>query len=171
MLLLAGTMPIPDMPLTFGACMYGDNKLTIGDYPLTDNYVTLGTAAMISASSATCQALGIEGPHAVVAGDIGGGDGTLKMFRFVTDEVARLKPKVLTMHYILPAREPFIELVSAVEKTDPKPFFIADAGTMLNAKAVGLSKKFDLFTPDPGELSFLADPDAAHPAYVILFSG
>jgi ADP-dependent NAD(P)H-hydrate dehydratase / NAD(P)H-hydrate epimerase len=166
MLLLAGTLPIPDMPLTFGACKYGDSKLTIGDYTLTDNYVTLGSAAMISASCATCQALGIEGPHAVVAGDIGSGDGTLKMFRFVTDEVSRLKPKVLTMHYILPARDPFIELVGAVDKTIPKPFFIADAGTMLNAKAVGLSKKFDLFTPDPGELSFLADPDAAHPAYV-----
>ncbi len=70
------------------------------------------------------------------------------------------------MHYILPARDPFIQLVNAVDKTEPKPFFIADAGTMLNAKAVGLTKKFDLFTPDPGELSFLADPDAAHPAYV-----
>ncbi len=166
MLLLAGTIPIPDMPLTYGPCKYGENKLTIGDYTLTDNYVTLGTAAMISASSATCQTLGIEGPQAVVAGDIGSGEGTLKIFRFITDEVAKLKPKVVTIHYILPAREPFIELVNAVVKTEPKPFFIADAGTLLNAKAVGLSKKFDLFTPDPGELSFLADPDAAHPAYV-----
>lgn len=166
MLLLAGTMPVPDMPLTYGACKYADNKLTIGEYVLTDNYVTLGSAAMISAACATAQTLGTEGPYAVVAGDIGAGDGTRKMFRFITEEVSKLKPAVLTIHYILPARDPFIELVNAVEKADPKPFFIADAGTMLNAKAVGLPKKFDLFTPDPGELSFLADPDAAHPAYV-----
>ena len=166
MLLLAGTMPIEDMPLTYGACKYGDNKLVIGDYVLTDKYVTLGTATMISAASATCHALGIEEPHAVVVGDIGKGEGTLKMFRFLTDEVAKLKPAVLTLHYILPAREPFIELVNAVDKMEKKPFFIADAGSLLNAKAVGVSRKFDLFTPDPGELSFLADPDAAHPAYV-----
>ena len=166
MLLLAGTIPVEDMPLTYGTCKYGERKLVIGDYVLTDNYVTLGTATMISAASSTCQALGIKEPQAVVSGDIGRGEGSLKIFRFLTDEVAKLKPKVLTIHYILPAREQFIELVNTVVKMEEKPFFIADAGALLNAKAVGLSKKFDLFTPDPGELSFLADPDAAHPAYV-----
>ena len=166
MLLLAGTIPIENMPLTYGACRYDDKKLIIGDYVLTDEYVTLGTATMISAASVTCQALGIKEPQAVVSGDIGKGEGSLKIFRFLTDEVAKLKPKVLTIHYILPAREQFIELVNTVDKMEEKPFFIADAGALLNAKAVGLSKKFDLFTPDPGELSFLADPDAAHPAYV-----
>ncbi len=166
MLLLVGTMPIEDMPLTYGPCKYSENKLVIGDYVLTDKYVTLGTATMISAASATCHALGIQEPHAVVVGDIGKGDGTLKLFRYLTDEVANLKPTVLTIHYILPAREPFIELVNTVDKMEGKPFFIADAGALLNAKAVGVSRKFDLFTPDPGELSFLADADAAHPAYV-----
>ncbi len=154
------------MPLPCGECKYSENKLTIGDYALTDNYVTLGTAAMVSAASATCQTLGIEGPYAVTAGDIGKGEGTLKIFRFLTDEVAKLKPNVLTIHYILPKREQFMEMVNAVEKMENKPFLIADAGALLNAKAVGFSRKFDLFTPDPGELSFLADPDAAHPAYV-----
>lgn len=166
MLLLAGTIPIEEMPLTYGACKYGDRKLVIGDYVLTENYVTLGTATMISAASATCQALGIKEPQAVVVGDIGSGEGSLKIFRFLTDEVAKLKPKVLTIHYILPAREQFMKLVDTVDKMEEKPFFIADAGALLNAKAVGLSRKFDLFTPDPGELSFLADADAAHPAYV-----
>lgn len=166
MLLLAGTIPIENMPLTYGACRYGDKKLTIGEYVLTDKYVTLGTATMISAASVTCQALGIKEPEAVVSGDIGKGEGSLKIFRFLTDEVAKLKPKVLVIHYILPAREQFIKLVDTVAKMEERPFFIADAGGLLNAKAVGLSRKFDLFTPDPGELSFLADADAAHPAYV-----
>ncbi len=166
MLLLAGTIPIEDMPLTYGACRYGDRKLIIGDYVLAENYVALGTATMISAASATCQALGVDAPQAVVVGDIGKGEGTLKMFQFLTDEVSKLEPKVLTMHYILPAREPFIKLVETVDRMEKRPFMIADAGSLLNAKAVGLSRKFDLFTPDPGELSFLADHDAAHPAYV-----
>ncbi len=166
MLLLVGTMPIEDMPLTHGPCKYQEDKLTIGDYTLEHDYVTIGTAAMISAASATCQALNIKEPHAVVMGDIGMGEGTLKMFKFLNDEVVNLKPKVLTIHYILPSREQFTKLVETVGAMDEKPFFIADAGALLNAKAIKLSRKFDLFTPDPGELSFLADEDAAHPAYV-----
>ncbi len=166
MLLLVGTMPIDDMPLTYGACKYDGDRLTIGDYVLEDKYVTIGTAAMISAASVTCQALSIKEPYAVAIGDTGMGEGTLKMFKFLNDEVVNLKPKVLTIHYILPSREQFTKLVETVDKMEEKPFFIADAGALLNAKAIKLSRKFDLFTPDPGELSFLADPDAAHPAYV-----
>ena len=94
MLVLAGTIPIDEMPLTHGPSRYEANKPIIGDYVLEDKYVTIGTAAMVSAASVTCQALGIKEPHAVVVGDTGKGEGTLKMFRFLTDEVANLKPKV-----------------------------------------------------------------------------
>ena len=167
MLVLVGTIPIEDMPLTSGLCKYGENELTIGDYVLEERYVLLGTTAMISAASATCQGLGTEEPYAVVIGDTGMGDGTIKIIDYLCDEIANLKPTVLTLHYLLPTREPFMKLVETVSNLKEKPFFIADAGALLNAKAIrGLSRKFDLFTPDPGELSFLADEDAAHPAYV-----
>jgi len=166
MLVLVGTIPIEEMPLTHGCCKYDGDKLTIGDYVLENEYVTIGTAAMISAASATCQALGIKEPYAVTIGDTGMGAGSFKMFEFLNKEVVNLKPKVLTIHYILPSREQIIELVDTVNNMKEKPFFIADAGALLSAKAIKLSRKFDLFTPDPGELSFLADPDAAHPAYV-----
>jgi len=49
---------------------------------------------------------------------------------------------------------------------EKRPFLIADAGAILIAKATGLCERFDLFTPDAGELAFLADQDAGHPAYV-----
>lgn len=166
MLVLVGTIPIDDLPLTRGACKYEVDKLTIGDRVLEEKYVTLGTAAMISAASATCQALGIKEPYAVVIGDTGMGEGSINMLKFLNDEIGNLKPTVLTLHYILPTREPFMNFVNTVDSLEKKPFFIADAGALLNAKAVKLSQKFDLFTPDPGEISFLADPDAAHPAYV-----
>ncbi len=166
MLVLVGTIPIEDMPLTHGPCKYTGDSLTIGDYTLEGRYVMLGTTAMISAATTTCQTLGIKEPYAVAIGDTGMGEGTLKMFRFLTDEIANLKPKVLTIHYILPARQQFIDLVNTITNMKERPFFIADAGALLNAKAIKLSQKFDLFTPDPGELSFLADQDAAHPAYV-----
>jgi hypothetical protein len=166
MLLLVGTVPIETLPLTYGQVHYQPDKLTIGDYVLEGQYVTLGTAAMISAASATCQAIGAPEPYAAVIGDTGMGEGTMKLLKYHTDEIANIKPGVVTLHYILPTRDPFINFINAAHKMEKRPFLIADAGALLNAKAVKLAQKFDLFTPDPGELSFLADPDAAHPAYV-----
>jgi len=166
MLLLVGTIPMENMPLTYGPVHYQPDRLTIGDYVLDGQYVTLGTAAMISSASVTCQAVGAVEPYALVVGDTGMGDGTMKLMKFLTDEVPKIAPDVVTLHYILPTRDPFINFINAVHAMEKRPFLIADAGALLNAKAVKLATKFDLFTPDPGELSFLADPEAAHPAYV-----
>jgi hypothetical protein len=166
MLVLAGTIPIEGMPLVEGECRYEKGKLTVGGYAIEGRFVALGTAAMASAATVTCQTLGINPPHLITYGDTGMGDGTIKILQHITQEIASLKASVLTLHYLLPTKEPFIKMVEAVEAACPKPFFIADAGALLNAKAIGLAKSFDLFTPDPGELSFLADADAAHPAYV-----
>jgi NAD(P)H-hydrate repair Nnr-like enzyme with NAD(P)H-hydrate dehydratase domain len=47
----------------------------------------------------------------------------------------------------------------------PKPILIADAGFMYVAKMSGRSEEYDLFTPDIGELAFLADESAPHPFY------
>ncbi|MCL2149880.1 MAG: sugar kinase [Dehalococcoidia bacterium] len=166
MLLLAGTIPVEGLPLTYGRVSYLGDKLTIGDYTLEGQYVTLGTAAMISAASVVSQALGAEDPLAFVIGDTGMGEGTVTLLKHLTDELSAIKPSVVTLHYILPTRDTFINFVEAAHKMEKRPFMIADAGALLNAKAVKLAQKFDLFTPDPGEISFLADPDAAHPAYV-----
>jgi len=46
-----------------------------------------------------------------------------------------------------------------------KPVLIADAGFMYAAKMSGQAQSYDLFTPDVGELSFLADETAPHPFY------
>jgi len=166
MLLLVGTIPNEEMPLTFGPVRYQPDKLTIGDYSLEGQYVTLGTAAMICSASATCQAIGCDLPHALVVGDTGMGDGTMKLLKFLVEEMPKIKPNVVTLHYILPTRDPFINFVNTAHQMEKRPFLIADAGALLNAKAVKVATKFDLFTPDPGEISFLADPNAAHPAYV-----
>ena len=166
MLVLVGTIPIDDMPLTHGKCRYTGDSLQIGEYTLQGEYVTLGTAAMISAAAATCQAVGTDEPHAVVVGDTGMGEGNQKLFQYLTRNIAEIKPDVLTLHYILPTRDLFINFINEVYKMEKRPFLIADAGALLNAKAVNIARKFDLFTPDPGELSFLADKEAAHPAYV-----
>jgi len=46
-----------------------------------------------------------------------------------------------------------------------RPILIADAGFMYAAKMTGQSPEYDLFTPDGGELAFLADETAPHPFY------
>ena len=46
-----------------------------------------------------------------------------------------------------------------------RPILIADAGFMYAAKMSGQSPEYDLFTPDVGELAFLADETAPHPFY------
>ena len=54
----------------------------------------------------------------------------------------------------------------AVDKCAERPILVADAGAMYAAKAAGISNQFDIFTPDPSEIAFLADAKASHPAYV-----
>jgi len=45
------------------------------------------------------------------------------------------------------------------------PIMVADAGFMYVAKMSGYADAYDLFTPDLGELAFLADEKAPHPFY------
>ena len=46
-----------------------------------------------------------------------------------------------------------------------RPILIADAGFMYAAKMSGQAESYDFFTPDVGELAFLADELAPHPFY------
>jgi hypothetical protein len=166
MLVLVGTIPVDTLPLTHGRVKYLGDKLTIGDFTLEGQYVTLGTAAMISAASVTAQALGTEDPYAYVIGDTGMGEGTVKLLKHLTEELPNLDATVMTLHYILPTRDTFINMVEAAYKKEKRPFLIADAGALLNARRSRWPRSLTCSPTDPGELSFLADPDAAHPAYV-----
>ena len=46
-----------------------------------------------------------------------------------------------------------------------RPSLIADAGFMYVAKMSGQAGEYDFFTPDVGEMAFLADEEAPHPFY------
>jgi len=52
-----------------------------------------------------------------------------------------------------------------LQDMEKKPVLIADAGFMYAAKMSGAAPSYDLFTPDAGELAFLADENAPHPFY------
>ena len=66
MLLIAGTVPLTDLPPTMGEFSTDGESLIINGQRIPR---TQGTGAMISAALATTSYLGIEAPHALVAGD------------------------------------------------------------------------------------------------------
>jgi NAD(P)H-hydrate repair Nnr-like enzyme with NAD(P)H-hydrate dehydratase domain len=163
MMLIAGTVPIKDMPLTMGRAEAD------GDYLLIDGKrisCTQGTGAMISAALATTDYLGLEAPQALVVGDIGEGRGSRELYEYLIQNTAELSPGVMALHYCLPDMALTRRLCQAINKCAQRPMMIADAASMYSAKAAGLAGEFDIFTPDATEAAFLADPDATHPAYI-----
>ncbi len=163
MMLIAGTVPIEDMPLTMGRLSAEDGSLIVDGQRIS---CTQGTGAMLSAALATTDYLKLEAPQALIAGDIGEGKGSREIYDYLTKNVAELAPQVLALHYWLPNMAQTRQLCAAIEKCARRPVMIADAASMYSAKAAGLAPAFDIFTPDAAELAFLADPDATHPAYI-----
>jgi NAD(P)H-hydrate repair Nnr-like enzyme with NAD(P)H-hydrate dehydratase domain len=163
MMLIAGTVPIKDMPLIIG------EVASEGDYLLLEGEkvpCTQGTGAMVSAALATTSYLGLDAPQVVIVGDIGEGKGSRELYQYLIDHVTELSPEVLALHYWLPDIAQTRQLCAAIDKCRKRPVMIADAASMYSAKAAGLAEAFDIFTPDATEIAFLADPEATHPAYI-----
>lgn len=163
MMLVAGTFPYKDLPLTVGEVRAEDEFLVVETHRLT---CIQGTGAMISAALAVIEYLKLDRPQAVVAGDIGEGNGSRKIYEYLIQNVKALSPEVLVLHYWLPNMALTQRLCEEIEKCDKRPIMVADAASMYSAKAAGLASHFDIFTPDATEMAFLADPDATHPAYI-----
>lgn len=143
----------------------GDGRLTVDGSPLP---VCQGSSAMLSAALAVSEYLGAEPPVALLGGDVGRGEGTRAVYAALRREVESRQPSVVAFHYV----QPIMALMrDAVEWLGPLAGnggirLVADAGGMYAAKAAGLAPHFDLMTPDVGEVGFLADEQATHPAYV-----
>ncbi len=169
MLCLIGTLPIKDLGIRTGKAHFENGKLLIDDLRLEPS---LGTSVMTSAACLTCQSLGIDEPHLITVGDIGDGKGSTTLYRSLSSHVAQLNPAVLGMHYIMPNITHIKMVLESFGDIKERMKIIADAGSMYAAKAAGVEGSFDIFTPDAGEMAYLADPDATHPAYVkhLLFS-
>ncbi|AKX94222.1 NAD(P)H-hydrate dehydratase [Neomoorella thermoacetica] len=162
-MLIAGTVPVTDMPLIFGRVEKEGKNLRVDGHYLP---CTQGTMAMVSAALATTCHLGLEPPRVLLAGDIGTGKGSRLIYQYLIEHIEELAPRVLALHYCLPIVTLMQKLYTAIEKCRPRPVLIADAGSMYAAKAAGVAPHFDIFTPDPSEIAFLADPEAVHPAYI-----
>ncbi len=163
MLIIAGTVPVEDMPVTFGQVRRDGEALLVGDCRISR---TQGTGAMIGAALSVSEYLRHEAPHALLAGDIGQGRGSHDLYEYLIVNVGKMAPNVLALHYWLPDMSQTKRLCGVIDSCSERPLLIADAASMYSAKAAGLAPAFDIFTPDASELAFLADPAATHPAYI-----
>lgn len=162
MIVLVGTVPYKTGLYT-GKAVVKDRVFEVNG---TAFPVERGTAAMAASCAQVCGFYKRDMPLCIFGGDIADGKGTDLMFQEVISNLEKYDPDLITLHYMFPKvkyGEPFLNKITSLQK---KPQLIADAGGMYLMKTIGKACLFDVFTPDQGELYFLADEFAPHPLYV-----
>ena len=166
--LVCGTIPDPSLPLGWQTLAYDieDGCLT-GDADFARLHVQRGTPTLYAACLLACRVLGVESPKALFVGDIGDGAGSAALY---AELCARLSPNAdefsgITFHDLFPDLDGHNRVLASLEGHARRPMLVADAGFMYAAKMSGYAREYDLFTPDAGELAFLADENAPHPLY------
>ncbi len=160
--LVVGTVPEESAGLMEGACTLSGDTLRVG---LLELPVRRGTPALLAACCAATVALGIAPPQALLAGDAGRGHGSGRAYAHLSAHLPQLAPRGLTFHYLFPDLAGHDRVFLAAQALPRRPLLVADAGFMYAAKMSGQAREYDLFTPDAGELAFLADEMAPHPFY------
>jgi hypothetical protein len=162
MLAVVGTIPDSGFPLLAG-------KVTLekGEICIENNRVPVkrGTAALLAAAIKVGEVLGQEEPFGYLVGDIGRGEGSQQLYKYLAKHLSQTDFHIIAFHYIQPLIGWHNRILSVIEKMKKRPILIADAGYMYVAKMSGRANAYDLFTPDVGELAFLADEVAPHPFY------
>ena len=162
MLGIVGTIPDKNFPLEQGPVRFENDRIKINERWIA---VNRGTPALLAAAVKAGEVLGQPLPYSYLVGDIGLGDGSRRLYENLTREFPASDFSTLTFHYLQPDVDWHNKVLFAVEEMKRRPLLIADAGFMYMAKMSGQSEAYGLFTPDAGELAFLADEDAPHPFY------
>ena len=162
MLAIAGTVPSEGFPIVSGEITLADDHIHICDERVS---VNRGTPALMAAAIKTAETLAQPAPFGYLVGDIGLGKGSRNLYKYLTDHLPQSNFQTLTFHYLQPIVHWHERLQKALHEMKELPTLIADAGFMYAAKMSGQAPMYDLFTPDIGELAFLADEKAPHPFY------
>ena len=162
MLAIVGTVPDREFPMVLGEAVLDGDHVTVQGHRIP---VNRGTPALIAAAIKTAQMNGSGKVFAWLAGDIGPGDGSRRLYKELSENIMLHDFDVIAFHYLMPDSDWHTKVLFAVQEMKRKPVLIADAGFMYAAKMSGQSSEYDLFTPDAGELAFLADEEAPHPFY------
>ena len=162
MFAVVGTVPRQGAPFLSGEVKLIDEHILVQGSKIKINR---GTPALLAAAVQTGDYMGLTAPHTYLAGDIGLGNGSLTVYENFIARIGRSDYRVITFHYLQPDVDWHNRVLFAVDAIPRRPLLIADAGFMYAAKMSGQSSAYDLFTPDVGELAFLADEEAPHPFY------
>lgn len=167
---IVGTVPQANFPLTFAPYTVEKGQLHLAGLSIP---VERGTAALAAAAWLTCEALGShEKPHVLLAGDTGNGAGSRVVYAWLVQHLPEWEqltgqptPKGMTFHYLFPDVDWHNRVLLGIQVLARQPLLVADAGYMYVAKMSGYADAYDLFTPDVGEMAFMADESAPHPFY------
>ena len=162
MFAVVGTVPDKNFPLLSGPVDLSDDKLIMGDLRVP---VNRGTPALLASAFQVCEFFNAPPPAAYLVGDIGTGAGSRSLYAYLEEKIAGECFTSLTFHYIQPDVDWHNRVLFAIGRMAEPPLLIADAGFMYAAKMSGQADAYEIFTPDMGELAFLADADAPHPFY------
>jgi hypothetical protein len=162
MLGIVGTIPDPHFPLTHGKVRLSNGCIGIQNTSLP---ITRGTPALLGAAAKAAECNGGPEVYAFLVGDIGRGAGSRRLYQFLERHLAQFDFQALAFHYVQPDVRGHNAVLNAIAAMRKKPILIADAGYMYVAKMSGHAPSYDFFTPDIGELAFLADELAPHPFY------
>ncbi len=162
MFVLIGTVPDASFPLVCGYPTVKDTSLSLSGNKAS---VNRGTPALVAAAVAACKILDTAAPYSLLVGDEGTGHGSKELYKYLSKHLASLNACVVAFHYLQPDVDWHNRILLSLEETRSLPVLIADAGYMYMAKMSGFAQRYDLFTPDIGELAFLADEMAPHPFY------
>ena len=174
--LICGTVPDDDFPLCMGSwhveggMLVPDSAAACGtNAPVPAVPILRGTPALVAAATLALGQRGTDAPLVLLAGDRGSSKGSMALYEFLSSWLG--SPEAdglagLTFHYLFPSVDGHNRILMALEeRRAPMPALIADAGFMYAAKMSGYAARYDVFTPDAGELAFLADEKAPHPFY------
>ena len=162
---ICGTVPDEHFPLVQARWRLDGARLVCGDANVPHLSVARGTPALMGACLAVCQHLGLDAPQALLVGDTGTGSGSRALYAHLAATAGTSRFDGIIFHYLFPDVDGHNRVLMALEDCSPRPTLIADAGFMYVAKMSGYAASYDLFTPDVGELAFLADETAPHPFY------
>jgi hypothetical protein len=159
---VVGTVPQQELPLVAGGATVKNGTVTIQGRQIP---VSRGTPALLAAAITTSEFLGHPAPYAFLVGDTGLGDGSRRLYEYLAEHLREEEFQAAVFHYLQPDVRWHNHVLTAIQELPRRPILIADAGFMYAAKMSGQSQAYDLFTPDVGELAFLADEQAPHPFY------
>ncbi|MCK5311951.1 MAG: sugar kinase, partial [Desulfobacteraceae bacterium] len=98
MLAVIGTVPDQDFPLATGKVDMAGNQLSING---KDILINRGTPALLGAMMTALKALSWPKDTAgFIAGDIGLGNGSFKLYQYLVDNIAHMDIDVIVFHYL-----------------------------------------------------------------------